>query len=218
MKEENRKYFVYYGNKTVLTRKLLVQRTLGMAGFTAMALFFGFMTNGRTKAVAAALLCYVVAYVGANLFLAAKIKLRLVSQCVAEGVGSMMMSICFLLVSVLVAQVFEYAALMTVLLISGYFDFMLICLIVSKFFIDRGAFKNKKDVQKRNIWMFSLGGGLLAVNLLRAFGLLFDQNALYMVFAVGSYIAAILLAPGVMHWMKYYFIRKYGFENVEIDA
>ena len=218
MKKENRKYFVYYGNKTVATGKLLVRGTLSMAFFAAVALFVGFMTNERTKAVAVVLLCYTVVYIIANLFLAVKVKSRLINQCLTKGEFLIATSIFFLMVSVMVSQAFDNALQMTALFVGGYFGFMGLCLIISKFFIDRGAFRNRKDVQRKNIWMFSLGGTLLGISLSRTFGPLLSQNAIYMVFAVGSYIIAVMCTSGVMHWMKYYFIRKYGFEDVEIDA
>ena len=218
MKEENRKYFVYYGNKTVLTGKLLAQGVLGIVILAAAVLFFGFMTNERTKTISVVLLCYAVVYAAAHLLLAVKIKQRLLSQCIAKGIGSVTMSMFFLIVSVMIVQAGDDADWITAIFIIGYFVFMGICIGISKFFIDRGAFRNRKDVRKRNIWMFSLGGGLLGISISRTLGSLLNQDAMRMVVAVGSYTAAVLCTVGVMHWMKYYFIRKYGFEDVELDA
>jgi hypothetical protein len=218
LKEENRRYFVYYGNKTVLTGKLMAWGTMSMAGFTAAALFIGFMTNERTKAVAVALLYYAVAYIGANLLLALKVRLRLVSQCVAKGVFSIMSSMLCLLVAVMIAQAFEGAARMTTVFVGGYFLSIGAWVAVSRFFVNRGAFRNKKDVQRKNIWMFALGGSLLGISLSRTFGPLFSQSAAYMVYAVCVYILAVLFSTGVVHWMKFHFIKKYGFADVEIDA
>jgi hypothetical protein len=218
VKEKNRRYFVYYGRKTVITGKLMARGTMSVAFFTAVALFIGFMTNEKTKAVAVALLCYAVPYMGANLLLALKVRLRLASQCIAKGMLLITTSVLFLLVSVMITQAFEGAAQITVVLVGGYFLFIGAWMAGSWFFIDRGAFRNKKDVQRKNIWMFALGGSLLGINLSKTFSPLLNQSAIYMVYTACVYILAVWFSTGMVYWMKFYLIKKYGFADVEIDA
>ena len=208
MKKESIKAFIEYGVNRELTAKQLRNMAFGLSIFYGIGILYGFMMGGTELILGKAILIITKFFTIYILFKSRTKKLTLKNFCVLAGVTSLEATINFLLITLIICQMLGVKMWINVVVLLVPLFIMTVYFIITYNRIRNGAFLNKGELKRKNLYLFSSLGGVVGIAIARTYLSNVGQSTALLIVVIGFLALSTIFSVANINFLKLYYIEK----------